>query len=262
LEWENHFRDISPDDLEPYLRTAPTLIGVFQSYTRTAGGNVGTVVDQIIGSKNETVNAIEFLQEELGVTTENLPGVGPGTEQDFWQKTFGLWLNSKNRHKRMTEGRFELLVKNDVSAYVALVKLRNTIRPEGRNYGHKIWMLTLDRMPWRMPHLLGEVKNSLYHVAMSLEYLLNYVSTLANASVVPLPEEILPATAILDESEQVSSDLREVFVAEWQQKDEKKYIRERRVRDLAHELKSSAPLYEQQDADPSFKVELIPDEEI
>ena len=188
--------------------------------------------------------------------------MGPGTEQDLWQKTFGLWLNGKNRQKKMSEGRFELLVTNDVSAYVALVKLRNTIKPEGRNYGHKIWMLTLDHMPWRMPHLLGEGKNSRYHVAMSLEYLLNYVSTLANARAVPLPEAILPATAILDESEQVSSDLRDVFVAEWQKKDEKKYIRERRVRDLAHELKSSAALDEQQDADPSVKVELLPDEEI
>src|SRR5262249_41305498 len=141
----------------------------------------------------------EFLHEELGVTTENLPGVDTGLEQDFWQKTCGLWLSGKSRHKNMTESRFELLVKNDVNAYVALVKLRNTLKPEGKNYGYKFWMLTLDRMPWRMPRLLGEVRNSVYHVAMSLDYLLNYVATLANASAVPLPEELLPATAILDE---------------------------------------------------------------
>ena len=262
LEWQNHFREIRPEDMEPYLRTAPTLIGVFHNYCRTSGGNVGTVVDQIIGTSNATDNAIEFLHEELGVTTENLPGVGAGVEQDLWQKAYGLWLNGKRRHKNMSEGRFELLVKNDVNAYVALVKLRNAIKPEGRNYGYKIWTLTLDRMPWRMPRLLGEGGNNVYHVAMSLDYLLNYVSTLANTSAATLPEEILPATAILDESEQMSSDLREVFVAEWQKKDEKKYIRERRVRDLAHELKSSTPLDDEQDADPSVKLELLPDEEI
>src|SRR4051794_35374777 len=105
-------------------------------------------------------------------------------------------------------------------------------------------MLTLDRMPWRMPRMLNETGNNRFQVAMSLDYLLNYVSTLANASTLPLPEGILPATLILDESEQISSDLRGVFVAEWQKKDQRKYIRERRVRDLAHELKASAPLDE------------------
>lgn len=262
LEWLNHFREIRPGDMEPYLRTAPTLIGIFHNYCQTAGGNVGSVVDQIIGTSNETENAIEFLREELGVTTECLPSVEAGQEQDFRQKAFGLWLGGKSRHKNMSEARFELLVRNDVNAFAALVKLRSTIKPEGRNYGYKIWMLTLDRMPWRMPRLLGEANNSLYHVAMSLDYLLNYVSTLANASAVPLPDEVLPATAILDESEQMSSELRDVFVDEWQKKHEKKYVRERRVRDLAHKLKSFAPLDEEQAADPSVKLEPLPDEEI
>src|SRR5207248_397687 len=93
LEWQNHFREITLEDMEPYLRTAPTLIGVFHNYCRTAGGNVGAVVDQIIGTSNDTDNAIEFLREELGVTTENLPGVDSGAEQDLWQKSFGLWFN-------------------------------------------------------------------------------------------------------------------------------------------------------------------------
>jgi hypothetical protein len=87
------------------------------------------------------------------------------------------------------------------------------------------------------------------------------VATLANGATTKLPEQILPATAILDEAERIPSELRGVFVAEWQKKEEKKYVRERRVRDLAHELKASAPLNEER-ADFDNKTEVLPDEQI
>jgi hypothetical protein len=37
-----------------------------------------------------------------------------------------------------------------------------------------------DRMYWRMPELLGKKDDFSYHVAMSMDYLANFVATLAS----------------------------------------------------------------------------------
>ena len=76
----------------------------------------------------------------------------------------------------------------------------------------------------------------MYEVAMSLDYLMNSVATLANIGTTVIPDDLLPATTILDETEMVSTELRAVYQAEWKMED-KKYLRERRLRDLTHELK-------------------------
>jgi hypothetical protein len=72
-------------------------------------------------------------------------------------------------------------------------------------------------------------------------YLINYVATAAQAGILELPDDILPATAIIDETESGATDLREIVVEKWRQPGEKKYMRARRLRDLVHELKAGRP---------------------
>ena len=72
--------------------------------------------------------------------------------------------------------------------------------------------------------------------------------------------ELLPATTILDESEMVPSEICKVYHAEWKPGD-KKYQRERRLRELTHELKAG----EEAMLDHSVamgKIDILPDEYI
>ena len=91
-------------------------------------------------------------------------------------------------------------------------------------------------LPWRVAKVLAPDRDAIYEVAMSLSYLMNCVATLANVGVAAIPNELLPATTILDETEMVSNELREVYERQWKPGD-RKYQRERRLRELAHQLK-------------------------
>ena len=160
----------------------------------------------------------------------------------------------------MSGDRFELLVRNDVNSYVSILKLRRQKKPDGPNYGQRIWYLTLDRMPWRIAKVLAPDRDAVYEVAMSLNYLMNCVATLANVGVAAIPPELLPATTILDETEMVPSELRAVYRAEWKPGD-KKSQRERRLRELTHQVKAG----EGAGLDPlvtTAKIDVLPDEYI
>jgi len=259
LEWQNHLKDLPESALVPSLRAAPTLIGVFCKHARNCGGSIESIVAEIVGRCNEAVNTIEYLQEELLVTTEDIPRADGPSEQASYQRIFGVWLEGKHR-KMLSESRFELLVRNDVNAYLGIMNRRLNAKDSGTNYGHKIWLLTMDRMAWRMPHLLDETDH-LYSVAMSLDYLVNYVATLAHTVSAAIPDDALPATSILDESAQIPSELRSIFVEAWQKGGQRPYLRERCVRDLVHDLKASSPAGDAAIASTE-KVELLVDESI
>jgi hypothetical protein len=250
LEWANHFRGLSKDVLEASLRTAPTLINVFYKRVEAEGGSLDGIVEEIIGRSNEQENAIEFLKELFAIETEELPPQDAEDERER-QRVYGAWLEGKIKHQNMEDDRFQLLVRNDVNAYIALLKLRRQNKPEGPNYGYKTWYLTLDRMPLRIAKVLSPNREPVYEVAISFSYLMNCVATLANVGVAHIPEELIPATTILDETEMVPSELRSVYQAEWKP-GEKRFLRERRLRDLTHQIKAGAPL----------KIEVLPDEDI
>jgi hypothetical protein len=258
-EWQNHFRGLPRERIETALRTAPPLIGVFHRWIEEEGGSIESIVEEVIGKTNEVQNVSEFLSEEFGIATYELPPQD-GNEQEEWQKAFGLWLDGKLHHKNMSADRFELLVRNDVNAYTALVRLRRENEPDGPNYGYKIWYLTLDRMPWRIARAMSPDHEAVYEVAMSLSYLMNCVATLANAGVAKIPENLIPATTILDETEMVPSELRTIYQSEWKPWD-KKYKRERRIRELNHKLKASMPLGSELAA-AEGKIAMLPDEDI
>ena len=63
------------------------------------------------------------------------------------------------------------------------------------------------------------------------------MATLVNVGELDISTELLPATTILDESEMVPSEIREHYQEEWNPKD-KKYQRERRLREAVHQLKT------------------------
>jgi hypothetical protein len=258
LEWINNFRGLPKERLDGMLRTAPTLINVFYRSVAEQGGTLEGIVAEILGSTNEQENAAEFLREEFGIDTQELPP-HDGIDELERQRIFGAWLDGKRRHQNMSEDRFQLLVQNDVNAYVALIKMRRDNRPRGPYYGHKVWYLTLDRMAWRIARVLAPERNALYEVAMGLPYLMNCVATLANIGIAAIPDDLVPATSILDETEAVPKELREIYQAEWRPAD-KKYLRERRLRELAHQLKG-----EQVDRHLEaieVKVDVLPDEDI
>lgn len=257
LEWVNHFRGESKDKIEEMLRTAPTLINVFYRWIEAHGGVVENIISEIIGKSNHVENASEFLMEEFGIKSFEYPPVDL-KDQPEQQQILKTWFEEKIKHKTMQEEKFELLVRNDVNSYYSLLTLRRKTKSSGPNYGQKYWYLTLDRMPSRIAKILSPEKDALYEVTMSLSYLMNSVATLANIGVASIPNEVLPATAILDEAEMVSSELREVYQSEWKPS-EKKYLRERRLRELVHQLKTT----EGESLDSliyTSKIDILPDE--
>ena len=70
--------------------------------------------------------------------------------------------------------------------------------------------------------------------------------------------ELLPATTLLDETETVPSELRAVYQTEWNPKT-RKYLRERRLRELAHELKAAQV---QRTLPTDAQIDVLPDEDI
>jgi hypothetical protein len=142
-------------------------------------------------------------------------------------------------HGSETSGnRFELLVRNDVNAYLGVVQARRNLKTQGNKVGQKVWMLTFDGMVWRIPGLIGHEHDQLFEVGMSMDYVINYVATAVSTGMLNIPEEALSATALIGETEGGISELREVVTEKWMQPGEKKYMQQRRLRDLVHQVKT------------------------
>ena len=86
-------------------------------------------------------------------------------------------------------------------------------------------------MPWRIAQILSPKRDATYEVAMSFSYLMNCVATLAIAGVANIPDELIPATTILDESELVPGEIRAIYEKEVKFGD-KPFLQVKRVRDL------------------------------
>jgi hypothetical protein len=180
LEWRNHEGNVSRAGLPAYIRTAPAMIGVLRSHEQRTGVTMEEVVHDIIGNQNEVENAIEFIKEEFGILTQVLPDRKEAGEQVEWEELLGNWIAAKRMWPTMSRTRFEVLVRNDVNAFSGVLHLRRGATVVGNNYGHKIWLLSLDRMFWKIPNLLGKQGEDLYRIAMSIDYLVNFVATLAH----------------------------------------------------------------------------------
>lgn len=261
LEWNNHYQGEATDKIEHMLRTAPTLLSVFYQKTQQNGSGVQKIIDGITGKTNHLENTAEYLQHEFIIETQELPPA-PNTDADKEERNRVLtaWRDGKLRHNHMPDDRFEQLIQNDVNSYLSIINIRRSKTKSGPNQGQKIWYLTLDRMPWRIAKTISSDRDAMYEIAMSLSYLINCVATLANAGLATIPGDLIPATAILDETEMVPNELRAIYNAEWDP-NEKKYLRERRLRDQIHQLKSSEgeglePL------SPSTKILVLADEAI
>lgn len=258
LEWGNHLRHMLPEQLETAFKAAPTLIEVFHRWTKSHGGTIEDAVQRVIGTTDEIENAIEFLKEECGIETEQFPP-GVDASHELWNRIYTTWCASKRHIKPMALDRFELLVRHDVSAYLAIPALRMANKVSGPNYGHKYWLLTFDRMPWRIAKEIVTERGGMYAVAMSLDYLMNVVATVAYSGATVLPEEALPATLILGELDLIPSELRRIFQGNWDPK-EKKYIRNRKMREIVHKLKVAESIdYEGSGA--AGKLDIGPDEQ-
>jgi hypothetical protein len=95
-------------------------------------------------------------------------------------------------------------------------------------------------MPWRIAGVLSPKADPIYEVAMSFSYLMNCVATLAIAGTANIPEELKPATTILDELELVPTEICTIY--EEVNLGDKPFLQVRRVHELTHRLKSSEPL--------------------
>jgi hypothetical protein len=71
-----------------------------------------------------------------------------------------------------------------------------------------------------------------------MDYVINYVATAVSTGMLNIPEEALSATALIGETEGGISELREVVTEKWMQPGEKKYMQQRRLRDLVHQVKT------------------------
>lgn len=239
-EWANHYRHRSPKELAVLLRTARTLVRVFCERAKAHGGTLPDIVNEILGKTNEQDNAIEFLREVFGIVTEELPRLD-GDDEEVRSRAHEAWLTVKRRPESIQEDRFQILVDNDVNSYVSILRLRRTLRVDGPDYGHKIWYLSLDRVPWRIARILSPNRDATYEVAMSFSYLMNCVATLAIAGKANIPDELIPATTILEESELVPVAIRAIYEKEVKVSD-KPFLQLRKVRDLTHQLKFNKPM--------------------
>lgn len=255
-EWVNHYQSRRPEELAILLRTARTLIRVFCESAKAEGKSLPDIVDEIVGINNHQENAIEYLKEVFDVKTEDLP-VLDGDDETDRSRAHDAWKKLKRRPENIQEERFQILVNNDVNSYVSIIRLRRTQKPEGPNYGHKIWYLSLDRMPWRIARKMSPQRDTKYEVAMSFSYLMNYVATLAIAGEANIPEELIPATTILDEAELVPAEIRATYEKNLIP-NEKPFLALRKVRELTHQLKAAIP----SQVEPiDLEVEIDPDEE-
>lgn len=100
LEWTNHFRGLSKDQVEAMLRTAPALIYIFHRWVDAQGGSLESIVEEIIGKTNAQENAAEFLKEEFGIESHELPPQDSPDEAER-QRVFGAWLAGKRRLREL-----------------------------------------------------------------------------------------------------------------------------------------------------------------
>ena len=78
----------------------------------------------------------------------------------------------------------------------------------------------------------------MYQVAMSSDYIINYVATASQAGMLSVPEGVGLAIASLDETELAGAELREIVAEKWSEPSEKAYQRRRRLRDLVQDIKA------------------------
>jgi len=238
-EWSNRYRHRSPEEQTVLLRTARTLVRVFCERAKADGKMLPDIVDEILGATDEQENAVEFLKDVFNVDTDDLPNLD-GDDEELRSRAHDAWMRSKRRQENIHEDHFRILVNNDVNSFVSIIRLRRELKPKGPFYGHKIWYLSLDRMPWRIARILSPQRESVYDVAMSFGYLMNCVATLAIAGKANIPEELIPATTILEESEVVPSAIRAIYEKEVNLGD-KPFLRGRKMREMTHQAKSAKP---------------------
>ena len=238
-EWSNHYRDRSSEELALLLRTARTLVRVFCEKAKMDGVTLPDIVDEILGATNQQENVIEFLDEMFNIKTEDLQLLDG--DEEIRRQVHELWSNVKRHHDNVPKDRFDILVNNDVNSYVSIIQKRRTLNPSGPNYGHKIWYLSFDRMPWRIANLMSQKRDPQYEVAMSFSYLMNCVATLGFTGQANIPDELIPATTLLEETELVPETIRAVYEKEFNL-EEKPFLMVRKVRELTHQLKSSKPM--------------------
>ncbi|MGK9046678.1 hypothetical protein KXR63_04820 [Stutzerimonas chloritidismutans] len=261
LEWANHYAGKPHESISQMLRTAPTLLNVFYRASVDKGTTFGKIAEGIVGKTNFRENIVEFLKNEFYIKTDSIEIIDQSTSGiEERNRALAAWRDGKYKHNNMPDERFEQLILNDVNCYLEVVRLRRSSSITGPNHGQKIWYLTLDKMPWRIAKVMSPDKDAVYEVAMSLSYLVNCVATLANAGLANIPEDLIPATTILEESEMVPHDLRAIYAESWDPS-EKQYIRERRLRDQVHQLKASEDYSSDITALP-IKIEFLPDEAI
>ena len=181
LEWINNWRHLKPEEIEEQLFLRPTLFKVFYFVQKLFGNSFEKSVNAIIGQGNHFENVVEFFEKELNISCEDHSTNLSQAENLEWQIVFGKWLGAKRKKEGMKQEKFELLVKNDVNSYLTIIDLRRKIERQGTNYGEKVWFLTTDQVYWRIPRLIEKGTENLYQVSMSLDYLLNYVSTVSKA---------------------------------------------------------------------------------
>lgn len=259
LEWSNHYRPCRPEELSVRLRTARTLIRVFCDRAQADGRSLPEIVAEILGTSNEQENAVEFLGELFNITTQELPRLD-GDDDEVRGRALEAWSRLKRRPENVPPDRFRILVENDVNSYVSILRVRRELRPQGPNYGHKVWYLSTDSMPWRIARTLAPKGDAAYEVAMSFGYLMNYAATLAVVGRANLPAELIPATTILEESERVPDEVRAIYEKEVNLSD-KPFLQMRRLRDLTHQLKSSGPLAGEP-LEAGVELGLVPEEDI
>ncbi len=262
LEWANHAETVPSEQMDSYLVAAPTLIGVFHRHAIEDGTSVESIVADIIGINNGVENTIQYLEEEFGIETEIVPPRVSDEEKVEWEKIFGFWYGGKRKWPNMKIERFELLVRNDVNAFYAIIQHRRKIKFDGKNYGHKVWLLTLDRMSWKIPAMIGKAPEQLYNVAMGTHYLVNFVSTLAQMGTKPLPDGTMPAVLLIGDALAIPQELRDMVTKELVDHKQKRYLIDRKIRDLVHNMKSSWEETSDDKARATNFVDVTPDEAI
>ena len=235
-EWLNHYQGKSTAEIVGG-RAVPRLIEVFELAKKTTGKSVEELVRDVIGKTNQIANAIEFIQEEFKIEVDEISKAENEEEHSEWETIFGEWLGAKKRYSDMDEAKFETLVRNDVNAFSSVKRLRKNIKVEGDDYGFKVWLLTLDRMYWKIPRLIRKSDDYRYHVAMSMDYLANFVATLSTMST-PDSDISLPASLISQVGGFIPTRLKDKVSAELE-KETNKYLKRRKIRELVHEAKTS-----------------------
>jgi hypothetical protein len=259
-EWFNHYRNRNPDELAALLPTARTLVRVFCERAKADRRKLPTIIEEILGETNEQDNAVEFIREVFGIATEELPGLD-AADEEVRGRAEEAWWKARRRPESLPEDRFRILVNNDVNSYASILHLRRVQKPAGPDYGHKIWYLSLDQTPWRIAKMMSAKPDSRFEVAMSFSYLMNCVATLAIAGQANIPDELIPATSILEESEAVPGEIRAVYEKEVNLGD-LPFLRVRKVREMTHKLKASKPLPAEPLAAEVDQEELVPEEDI